>query len=489
MHSASDLIFHAYREKVVAMRNPNAVTVIGASGQVGQAAVNVLANDLGYDVYTVNRRGGDPEKRLRDAERYSSAVVSLYLQNGLDARHASWLLKDFDYATEKRAGQVTAVEATPRDTEVQALWQAGQDARHALWEGDELLPKQQQPEALGGAGTAADRTAKLQADLAAVLDIKQALEVSDLLVVASGMPRKPGQDRNDPAILTNNARIFRTLGQQIGRAYVMHVQESLAAEPPRQPLPLPSMVNAGNPMDEMTYLLARSLDVYLEMAMNDAANPNRNRAFIDALQDARNSIPQRVMGQGGILDEVRAAFAVADALGIAPADVVRAPVQGPHNNQMELDWKRMTVRLTGGREITGIQAIAEAWGVEDVAGLQQTIAQSTRSGGMAVQLDTKAKTGVEQSAFMGTGAALAVQSFLLKGGQAPNVSAYARAGEVRAVSLPNHLENGYYGQPADLNPEGAHYRADAWLAKVTQFEAASVSAAQSLYAAMLQHRA
>lgn len=109
---------------------------------------------------------------------------------------------------------------------------------------------------------------------------------SDVVIVTSGLPRKPGMSRED--LLKVNADIVNKVVQQV-------VKYS----------PNTTLLMLTNPLDLMTY-----------HAWKVSGFPTN-----------------RVLGQSGVLDSARFCYFVAEALGISPADVT-AMVLGGHGDTM-----------------------------------------------------------------------------------------------------------------------------------------------------------
>ena len=109
---------------------------------------------------------------------------------------------------------------------------------------------------------------------------------SDVVVVTSGVPRKPGMSRDD--LLATNAEIIKAVSEKI---------RSLA--------PNALVLMVANPLDIMTYL-----------AWKVTGFPSA-----------------RVLGMAGVLDSTRFAYFVSRELGVAPRDV-QAMVLGGHGDTM-----------------------------------------------------------------------------------------------------------------------------------------------------------
>ena len=109
---------------------------------------------------------------------------------------------------------------------------------------------------------------------------------SEVVIVTSGMPRRPGMSRED--LLKVNADIVKAVTEQVA-----------------QQAPDCVIVMLTNPLDLMTY-----------HAWKVSGFP-----------------AERVVGQSGVLDSARFCYFVAEALGISPTDVV-AMVLGGHGDSM-----------------------------------------------------------------------------------------------------------------------------------------------------------
>ena len=111
-------------------------------------------------------------------------------------------------------------------------------------------------------------------------------EGSDVVVITSGVPRKPGMSRDD--LLSTNAKIIKTVTEQVVRAS-----------------PEAILIVVSNPLDAMTYV---------------------------AYQVSR--FPrERVVGMAGILDSARMASFIASAAGVS-VNSVQAIVLGGHGDSM-----------------------------------------------------------------------------------------------------------------------------------------------------------
>jgi len=107
---------------------------------------------------------------------------------------------------------------------------------------------------------------------------------SDVVVITSGIPRKPGMTREE--LIGTNANIVKSVGENILKYS-----------------PNTILVMISNPMDTMTYLALQS-----------------------------TGLPKhRIIGMGGILDSARFKYYLSKALGASPADL-NATVIGGHGD-------------------------------------------------------------------------------------------------------------------------------------------------------------
>ncbi len=119
---------------------------------------------------------------------------------------------------------------------------------------------------------------------------------SDICVITSGIPRKPGMTREE--LIGINAGIVKT------------VSSSLVAHSPNTIL-----IVVSNPMDTMTYLVHKTTD-----------------------------LPKsRIIGMGGALDSARFKYRLAEALG-APISDVDGMVIGGHSDKGMVPLTRMATR-------------------------------------------------------------------------------------------------------------------------------------------------
>ncbi|MFQ5951799.1 MAG: malate dehydrogenase [Candidatus Omnitrophota bacterium] len=152
---------------------------------------------------------------------------------------------------------------------------------------------------------------------------------SDIVVITSGIPRKPGMSRDD--LLQTNAKI------------VCDVVKNVAASSPEAIL-----IIVTNPLDVMSYL---------------------------ALKISGFS-PSRVIGMAGVLDSARYRYFIAEALGVSPQDV-QAMVLGGHGDSMVPLPRYSTVdgipvtQLLPGKKIEEINERTRKGGAE-IVGLLKT---------------------------------------------------------------------------------------------------------------------
>lgn len=109
---------------------------------------------------------------------------------------------------------------------------------------------------------------------------------SDVVVITSGLPRKPGMSRDD--LIATNAGIVRSVTENI----IKHSPNTI-------------IIVVSNPLDVMTYC-----------------------AYLTAQID-----PSRVFGMAGILDTARYRAFLAEALNVSPKDI-QAVLMGGHGDTM-----------------------------------------------------------------------------------------------------------------------------------------------------------
>lgn len=109
---------------------------------------------------------------------------------------------------------------------------------------------------------------------------------SAVVVITSGLPRKPGMSRDD--LIATNAGIVKTVTEQV----IKYSPEAI-------------IIVVSNPLDVMTYC-----------------------AYLNAHTDAK-----RVFGMAGILDTARYRAFIADELGCSPKDI-QAVLMGGHGDTM-----------------------------------------------------------------------------------------------------------------------------------------------------------
>jgi malate dehydrogenase len=117
------------------------------------------------------------------------------------------------------------------------------------------------------------------------IDMKD-LAGADVVIVTSGVPRKPGMSRDD--LLTINAKIIKSVGEQLK----VHAPNAI-------------VIVISNPLDAMVTLM----------------------------QKATGFPANRVIGQAGVLDSSRFASFLAWELGVSVKDI-NAPVLGGHGDTM-----------------------------------------------------------------------------------------------------------------------------------------------------------
>lgn len=109
---------------------------------------------------------------------------------------------------------------------------------------------------------------------------------SDVVVITSGLPRKPGMSRDD--LISTNAAIVKSVTEQV----IKYSPDAI-------------IIVVSNPLDVMTYC-----------------------AYLTAKVD-----PSRVFGMAGILDTARYRAFLADALNCSPKDI-QAVLMGGHGDTM-----------------------------------------------------------------------------------------------------------------------------------------------------------
>lgn len=109
---------------------------------------------------------------------------------------------------------------------------------------------------------------------------------SDIVIVTSGLPRKPGMSRDD--LLAKNIEIVKSVSEQIARYS-----------------PAAFVIVVCNPLDAMVYTAAK----------------------------VTGFVSNKVMGMAGALDSARFAYFIADELGVSTGDV-SAVLMGGHGDSM-----------------------------------------------------------------------------------------------------------------------------------------------------------
>lgn len=119
---------------------------------------------------------------------------------------------------------------------------------------------------------------------------------SDIVVVTSGIPRKPGMTREE--LIDTNASIVKSVTSSL----IEHSPNAI-------------VIIVSNPMDTMTYLVHKTLNIPAE----------------------------RIIGMGGALDSARFKYRLAEALG-APISDVDGMVIGAHSDVGMLPLTRLATR-------------------------------------------------------------------------------------------------------------------------------------------------
>jgi malate dehydrogenase len=151
----------------------------------------------------------------------------------------------------------------------------------------------------------------------------EATSGSDIVVITSGLPRKPGMSRDD--LLQKNFEIVKSVTEQVAR----HSPRAI-------------LIVVSNPLDAMAYT-----------ALKVSKFPR-----------------ERVLGMAGVLDSARMRFFIAEALGVS-VDNTHAFVLGGHGDTM--------VPLPRYSTVAGIP-ITELLSPEKI----EAIVQRTRNGGIEV---------------------------------------------------------------------------------------------------------
>lgn len=149
---------------------------------------------------------------------------------------------------------------------------------------------------------------------------------SDIVVITSGMPRKPGMSRDD--LISTNANIVKSVTEQV-----------IGASPNA------IIIVVANPLDVMTYC-----------------------AYLAAKVDHR-----KVFGMAGILDTARYKAFLADEIGCSPKDI-QAVLMGGHGDTMAPLTRYTTV---GGIPVTEFVAADK---------LEAIVNRTKKGGGEIVQL-------------------------------------------------------------------------------------------------------
>jgi len=146
---------------------------------------------------------------------------------------------------------------------------------------------------------------------------------SDIVIITSGMPRKPGMSRDD--LLAKNADIVKSVTSQV----VKHSPDAF-------------IIVVCNPLDAMVYLAAK----------------------------VSGFAASKVMGMAGALDSARFAYFIAAELGVSIADV-NSVLMGGHGDDM--------VPLPGFTTVGGV-ALSELMAAEKI----DEMIERTRKGGIEI---------------------------------------------------------------------------------------------------------
>jgi len=264
------------------------------------------------------------------------------------------------------------------------------DKRQASWINRELKPL-----------AALERGSLSQVD-----DIKQALSGNpDCILITSGIPRKAGRSKNEKfsPLIPLNAPYFRELGEAIANAYITALQSNPTAR-------FPTIINTGNPVDTLTELLVKVISEKLSDHMQGLYSPKP--AYAIQLGKTIIDIPKKIMGQSGVIDGSRAAFALSQTVNVPLEDIIEVPVLGPHNANMVVDFD--TIRMRKDNQETSLE-IYMGRPLEAVE--KDKISQLTRDGAAAVLADIQEKTGQAQTSVFGTAAALTHMAYAALGEQ------------------------------------------------------------------------
>lgn len=241
----------------------------------------------------------------------------------------------------------------------------------------------------------------------------------DTIIITAGAQRKSTEDR--AVLLPRNAPIFIKYGQDIANAFVAKLEHNPNAR-------FPVIIVAGNPMDAMTEALGKA------MSHRFAQIKKKRPDLEERIQKAIDDLPNKIIGQGGILDGARGAFAIHEELKIPLEDIISVPVLGTHNDKMVIDYKNVIVRYND-QEIP-----LEDYGFAVLDNdLKERITAATRKGGEDVNVDIQERTkdqfppkGLEQSAVFATAAAILImaQASLSKVGHVLPAASYDLASKV-----------------------------------------------------------
>ena len=152
-----------------------------------------------------------------------------------------------------------------------------------------------------------------------------AIAGSDIVIIAAGLVRKPGERRED--LFRDNAPTVRAIAQDIRRL-----------------APDAVVINIVEPIDLLTLLVQETLETERH----------------------------KVMGVGGLLSSTRIRFLVSQALGVSPREITGLVI-GPHHPSMV--FLRDTIRVSGipAETLLGEQRLLQL--IEEARGAGDTILQ------------------------------------------------------------------------------------------------------------------
>ncbi len=217
----------------------------------------------------------------------------------------------------------------------------------------------------------------------------------EIIVIAAGIarnaPRAEGEKYSP--LIPLNTPYFADLANQIADQHVATLRHNARA-------PFPTIINTTNPVDTMTELLVKTISRRLSAHMRKAV-AGHETALATQLGKTIRTIPIKILGQGGVIDGARAAGAISLVTGVALDDIAFAPVLGPHNAHMVVNFDAITVKQDGKSvPLSHIHPLTQ----EE----KDRINTLTRKGAGDVLEDTKAKTGQAQTAVFATAAAITV---------------------------------------------------------------------------------